>query len=216
MNDTVKHAVLSHGGLLFIVALLVAFIVALVNDSTRELIAEQQSLAEQQILQQVMPSNRHDNDLTADTFPLTSATPPFRNIELLGLTEPASGYIARQDGSFNGVILPARITDGYSGEINILVGITPDGSISGVRVLEHRETPGLGDKIELRVSDWILGFNGKSLANPPAGQWAVRKDGGVFDQFVGATITPRAVVNGVQKALTFYRENRDRIMLEEL
>ena len=116
-------------------------------------------------------------------------------------------YLALQGEAPSGIILPLEVHDGYSGDIILLVGILVDGSISGVRVLEHRETPGLGDKIELRVSDWILGFDERSLVDPALPQWQVIKDGGQFDQLVGATVTPRAIVNGVRKALEFYESN---------
>jgi electron transport complex protein RnfG len=100
-------------------------------------------------------------------------------------------------------IIPVTAPDGYSGDIELIVGVNADGSIAGVRVLSHKETPGLGDKVDLRKSDWILGFNGRSLNNPELAGWAVRKDKGVFDQFTGATITPRAVVAATLRALQF-------------
>jgi electron transport complex protein RnfG len=109
------------------------------------------------------------------------------------------------------MILPAVAPDGYSGEIRLLVGIDLDGRILGVRVTNHRETPGLGDRIETRKSDWVHSFDGRSLGNPPAEQWNVKKNGGVFDQFTGATITPRAVVKAVQHSLAYFRQNRDII-----
>ncbi|MDX1654282.1 MAG: RnfABCDGE type electron transport complex subunit G, partial [Candidatus Competibacteraceae bacterium] len=95
----------------------------------------------------------------------------------------------------------------------LLVGVNWDGTVAGVRVLAHRETPGLGDGIEAERSDWIESFQGKSLGNPPAQQWAVKKDGGAFDQFTGATITPRAVVGAVRRFLEYYRVNRERLFL---
>jgi electron transport complex protein RnfG len=96
--------------------------------------------------------------------------------------------------------------NGYSGNIYILVGVLPNGHISGVRVLKHRETPGLGDKIELRKADWILSFNGKNLTEDNAERWAVKRDRGEFDQFTGATITPRAVVGAVRNTLHFVNQ----------
>ncbi len=101
--------------------------------------------------------------------------------------------------------------DGYSGEIRLLVGVLADGSISGVRVLAHRETPGLGDPIEIERSDWITGFNGRSLGNPVLAQWDVARYGGDFDAFTGATITPRAVVRAVKNTLIYFAQNRERI-----
>ena len=104
-------------------------------------------------------------------------------------------------------ILPATAPDGYSGSIDLVVGINVDGSIAGVRALSHRETPGLGDKVDIKKSDWILGFNTRSLADPLPAQWKVKKDKGVFDQFTGATITPRAVVAATLRVLQFAQAN---------
>ena len=102
-----------------------------------------------------------------------------------------------------GVILPATARDGYSGDIRALIGVRLDGSVAGVRVVAHRETPGLGDKVDLRKSDWILDFNERSLTNPVLSGWNVEKEGGVFDQFTGATVTPRAVILATRRALEY-------------
>lgn len=109
-------------------------------------------------------------------------------------------YIARQDDRPVAAILEATAPDGYSGAIQLLVGVDFSGTVLGTRVTEHHETPGLGDKIELRLSDWITHFSGKTIAAGNDAHWAVKKDGGDFDQFTGATITPRAVVNAVKRA----------------
>ena len=97
--------------------------------------------------------------------------------------------------------------DGYNGSIRLLVAINLDSTLAGVRVVQHRETPGLGDAIDAQRSDWILGFDGKSLTTPPRKDWKVKRDGGDFDQFTGATITPRAVVKAVKKALLYFQAN---------
>jgi electron transport complex protein RnfG len=120
-------------------------------------------------------------------------------------------YRARRAGQPVAVILRFAAVDGYSGEIGLLAGIEADGRLAGVRVTSHRETPGLGDAIEIGKSDWIRAFDGKSLNAPPAADWAVRRDGGVFDQFTGATITPRAVVRAVRAALEYHERNRDAL-----
>ena len=101
--------------------------------------------------------------------------------------------------------------DGYNGDIHLLTGILADGRISGVRVVSHKETPGLGDPIELDRSDWILAFTSRSLEDPGPEAWGVRRDGGIFDQFTGATITPRAVVEAVQRVLEYHQANRDAL-----
>jgi electron transport complex protein RnfG len=114
-------------------------------------------------------------------------------------------YRARKYGWPVAVVLAPVAPDGYNGTIRLLVAIKMDGTLAGVRVIQHRETPGLGDAIEAERSDWILGFDGKSLNDPVQEKWKVKRDGGDFDQFTGATITPRAVVKAVNKALLYFR-----------
>jgi electron transport complex protein RnfG len=200
-----------------IFALLAALLLGIVNLSTAEKIQEQQLAAERRALGEVLPSSFHDNDLLSKPLPLsplTSSTPLANNyvaIELLELSVERQAYIALMGNTFSGAILPVEAHDAYSGDINLLVAILADGTVSGVRVLAHRETPGLGDKIDIQVSSWILSFDGKSLANPSLPQWKVIKDGGEFDQLVGATITPRAVINAVQRALQFFQLNRSKL-----
>ncbi len=155
-------------------------------------------------LNEIIPQTAYDNDLLHDTITLSAP-------EYLGTDKPVTLYRARKDGKPVGVLFETIAPDGYSGDIHLLVGLYADGRIAGVRVLEHRETPGLGDKIELKKSPWILSFNGKRLTPENEAQWHVKKDGGIFDQFTGATITPRAVVKAVKKALKFYQQYRDRI-----
>jgi electron transport complex protein RnfG len=131
--------------------------------------------------------------------------------EIVQLTAlPDEIYMATSNNGDTGFIVPAITQQGYNGEIKMWVGVDQTGTITGVRVIEHRETPGLGDKIMLQVSDWIMGFNGKSLQNPTADGWRVRKDGGDFDHFTGATITPRAVVQAVHYALVNLKSRSDQ------
>lgn len=211
MPDNPPASVFRHSLVLGAVALIAAIILGLVYLLTAERIMAQQEAMERRALDQILPIESHDNDLLQDTFALTPDSSGFESLPLLGLTTSRLTYIARLNGSFSGIILPAEIHDGYSGDIILLVGILADGSISGVRVLEHSETPGLGDKIDITVSDWILTFNGRSLDNPPPSRWQVIKDGGDFDQLVGATVTPRAVVRGVYKALDFFSINQSTL-----
>ena len=103
--------------------------------------------------------------------------------------------------------------DGYAGPIRILVGIAMDGTVTGVRVLEHRETPGLGDRIETTKSDWVLQFDGHSLKNPEANRWSIKGDGGDFDQLTGASITPRAVIKAIKETLTYFEANRVSVFM---
>jgi electron transport complex protein RnfG len=122
----------------------------------------------------------------------------------LGVDAPQPVHRARKAGAPVAVVLAAVAPDGYNGDIKLVVGITYEGDVSGVRVIAHRETPGLGDGIEEARSDWILQFKDRSLVSPPPEGWKVKRDGGIFDQFTGATITPRAVVRAVHKCLQFY------------
>ncbi|HTF83487.1 MAG TPA: electron transport complex subunit RsxG [Cellvibrio sp.] len=192
--------------LLAVFALIAAGGLALTNESTKERIQKAERAAQQKALFEIVPRSRHDNDLLLDTVPV-----PENAWHLLGLKKGGDIHIARQNGQVVAMIIPAVAPDGYSGDIRMIVGINRDGSVAGVRVLAHNETPGLGDKVDLKKSDWILSFNGKSLAAPAPADWAVKKDGGDFDQFTGATITPRAVVNQVRRVLEFV-EAEDEIL----
>ncbi|GIX29727.1 MAG: electron transport complex subunit G [Porticoccaceae bacterium] len=188
-------------------ALAAALLLAGVHLATRDIIADAQRRAAHRTLLELFPPETHDNDPLGDVLPI-----PASYLSTLGLKEPAKIHVVRRGDEVVGFIVPATAPDGYGGPIHLLVGIRVDGTLAGVRVLSHNETPGLGDKVELRKSRWILSFDGRSLGNPPLEQWAVVKDGGVFDQFTGATITPRAVVNQVRKVLIFYREHRDELL----
>ena len=153
--------------------------------------------AEARQLLEIFPPGTHDNDIVDDVFEVAAET------ALLGIRETRQGYRVRQGSKVIGVILPATARDGYSGDIRALIGVRLDGSVAGVRVAAHRETPGLGDKVDLRKSDWILDFNERSLSNPAVAGWNVEKEGGVFDQFTGATVTPRAVILATRRALEY-------------
>ena len=172
---------------------------------TKERIATEQRKAEERALLEIVPAERHDNSMLDDTLAATTAAAG------LGLREDKKIYLARLEGKVVAAIVPATAADGYSGDIDLIVGINADGSIAGVRVLNHKETPGLGDKVELKKSDWVLSFNGRSLNKPAIDGWAVKKDKGEFDQFTGATITPRAVVAATLRALQYAEANRESI-----
>lgn len=172
--------------------------------ATKAPIAESERQAKLHLLSQVMPANLHDNDLLADSLDILAAPE-------LGLKSGSTVYRARMKGAPAGVVLEAVAPDGYSGEIKLLIGIAVDGSITGVRVLTHKETPGLGDYIELAHGDWIRNFDGESLARIPDEGWKVKKDGGQFDYMTGATITPRAVVKAVHKALKYYEQTHEQL-----
>lgn len=169
---------------------------------TRDDIAMQMRQAEEKALLQIVPRARHNNSMLDDTIPVGPQSAG------LGLSEERRIYVARKNGKAVAVIIPVVAPDGYTGDIGLIVGVNRDGTIAGVRALSHRETPGLGDKVDLKKSDWVLGFNGRSLTNPTVDRWAVKRDKGDFDQFTGATITPRAVVAATLRALQFAQANR--------
>ena len=190
--------------ILLLFALVGTAMVAYTFDNTREKIAANERAMLLRKLDRLIPPGSHDNALLQDTLQVQNRT-------LLGTDEPVTVYRARLQGKPVALVIAAVAPDGYSGTIRLLVGINVDGSLSGVRVVSHRETPGLGDAIEEERSDWILGFTGKSLQDPPLQKWAVKKDGGAFDQLTGATITPRAVVKAVRQALLYYRDRKDAL-----
>ncbi|MCF7981257.1 MAG: electron transport complex subunit RsxG [Pseudomonadales bacterium] len=172
---------------------------------TKDTIAEQRRMAEARALKQIIADDQYDNELLDDKLTLL-------NPSKIGQNGKGQAYIARRKNKAVAVILPVLVTDGYGGDMKLIVGIKQSGEITGVRVLSHNETPGLGDKVDARKSNWILSFSGRSLTNPPIKLWRVKKDGGEFDQFTGATITPRAVVKGVLKALTYFEEYRENLL----
>jgi electron transport complex protein RnfG len=196
--------------LLGLFAVVAAGMLAGVNEGTKERIAQEVRIAQQRALYEIVPQSRIDNDLLMDTQAI-----PAEAWDLLGLPNGGEVYIARQDGEIVALIIPATAPDGYSGEIGMIVGVNRDGTIAGARVLSHKETPGLGDKVELSKSNWILGFDGRSLQNPQASQWKVKKDGGEFDQFTGATITPRAVVQQIKRVLEFVAAHETELFSSE-
>jgi len=151
----------------------------------------------------LLPADSFDNALTEDALRLQD--------DRLGRPEPLTVYRARRQGRPVAAILTTVAPDGYNGNLTLLVAVRHDGVLSGVRVLEHHETPGLGDRVELAKSRWILGFAGHSLNDPSEARWGVRRDGGAFDQFTGATVTPRAVVHAVRESLRVFRDRRDEL-----
>ncbi|MFA0811190.1 electron transport complex subunit RsxG [Microbulbifer epialgicus] len=202
-----KQSMATNAAVLALFALVTAGTLAVTQISTREPIERAVRAASAKALLEIIPLDRHSNDLLVDTYPIPKAY-----WSQLGLTQGGDINLARgDDGRILAVIVPAVAPDGYSGPIKMLVGVNRDGTIAGVRVTSHSETPGLGDKVELKKSDWILQFDGLSLKNPPPNEWKVQKDGGVFDQFTGATITPRAVVNEVHQVLEFVAQHHQQI-----
>lgn len=211
VDDKLSTSMRRHSLRLGVFALGTALLLSLVSLFTADRITLQRLQAEREALNAVLPPTAHDNDMLDNSFTLTPDTTEYSDIALLGLSTARQAYTALQANKVSGVILPVETPDGYSGTIVLLVGLDHNGGITGVRVLQHAETPGLGDKVETRKSSWILGFDQLSLNNTDTPLWRVKKDGGEFDQFVGATITPRAVVAAVHNALLFFEANKIKL-----
>lgn len=177
-----------------LVALLASAALSLGNSLTGPAIAAAEARDLQASLAQVLPEGSYDNELLQDT----------------AVVDQVTIYKARKGGAVTGAVFQMAAR-GYAGDIVVLMGVDARGTLLGARVIKHQETPGLGDKIELAKSKWIRDFEGKSLDDPKPEKWAVRKDGGVFDQFAGATITPRAVVKAVKSGLDFFAAHRQEI-----
>ncbi|MCC6206978.1 MAG: electron transport complex subunit RsxG [Gammaproteobacteria bacterium] len=180
-------------------------LVALTENDTRDLIAQNEREALRRKLNEVIPKNEYDNSITTDTVQVVSKP-------LLGSAKPITVYRARKQGEPVAAVITTVAPDGYTGAITLLVAVRyQDEAIMGVRVIHHRETPGLGDWIDSERSDWIGHFTGHSLSDPNELGWRVTKDGGIFDQFTGATITPRAVVKAVHNSLKYFSAHKDEL-----
>ena len=179
-------------------------LVVLTEDQTHDQIIDNERQTLLNAINAVIPDGQYDNKILADTLILGSN-------KQLGTTEISTAYRARKNGKPVAVVLSAIAPNGYNGKIKLLLGISFDGHLTGVRVIQHKETPGLGDKIDIKKADWILNFTGRSLSNPDQSRWKVKKDGGDFDQFTGATITPRAIVDAVKSALDYFSTHRDAL-----
>ena len=191
---------LIHGVILGAFCLGFGMLLVMTNGFTKDDIALRAIEDRQNSLAQVIPEGIHDNNLATDT--LTLKNDQGNEVVL---------YLATKEGKVTGVAFETS-SPGYSGAIKVMLGLGPEGKILGARVLAHKETPGLGDKIEVKKGDWILRFTGLSIGNPPLEKWKVKKDGGQFDQFAGATITPRAVVRAITEGMQFFDANKTKIM----
>ncbi len=199
MLPEISRSMLKNSIVLALFAAVTVAVVAITQQSTESRIVEAERAAQIRTLGEILPAHSYDNALLDNVITL--------NEPLLGHRAETPAYLATLAGQPAAVILQANAPDGYSGTISLLIGIMADGTLSGVRVIHHKETPGLGDRIELAKSPWIKSFDGKSLSNPAQRGWAVKKDQGDFDQFAGATITPRAVVAAVHKALQYFDQH---------
>lgn len=199
-SPTLGRSILSNATLLGLFALACTIFIATTFLSTKDDIAERKREARLKALLEIVPRTRHNNDMLSDNIPFHHDSLGHRQQQLL--------FLAKKNDQPITLIYPATTRDGYSGDIDYIVGVNiDDKTIAGVRVLNHRETPGLGDGIEMRKSNWVLGFNGKSLNNPTIEKWTVKKDGGSFDGFTGATITPRALTQSIANVLKFHNHN---------
>ncbi|HKU16947.1 MAG TPA: electron transport complex subunit RsxG [Steroidobacteraceae bacterium] len=189
---------------LAILAGLLTAAIVLVASFTRSRIADNEQAWIKQRLDALVAPATHDNDLLADSITVTSP-------DLLGSAQPVRIYRARRAGAPVAAVIRSIAPDGYRGPIELLVAIGHDGRLIGVQVIRHEETPGLGDQFESRDVHWLDRFRGRSLTDPPPQRWTVRRDGGDFDAFTGATITPRAIVKAVRNTLEYYQRNDQRI-----
>jgi electron transport complex protein RnfG len=189
---------------LAIVAAVLTAVVALVASFTRERIAANEQAWIKQRLDALVAPDTHDNDLLADSITVTAP-------DLLGSSQPVRIYRARRGSAPVAAVIRPIAPDGYRGPIELLVAIGQDGRLIGVQVIRHEETPGLGDAFESRDIHWLDRFRGRALTDPPPPRWTVRRDGGDFDAFTGATITPRAIIKAVRNALEYYQRNNQRI-----
>lgn len=210
MTPLVKAAArnaLRTGMILFAFAVVATALLAFTHARTEPTIERSRQTEKLALLSQVLPRALYDNDLLASQRSVPAD-------DQLGTRQPSAVWIARRGDAITAVVLEAIAPDGYSGNIHLVIGVTANGLVTGVRVTEHRETPGLGDYIDRTKSPWIDQFAGKSLTAPEAKYWKVAKDGGRFDARAGATITPRAVVKAVRAALDYFARNRGTLLAE--
>jgi Na+-translocating ferredoxin:NAD+ oxidoreductase subunit G len=189
-----------HGVILGVFCLGFGLALALTEFVTHDAIAARAMEDRQNSLGQVIPAAIHDNNPVVDTITMQDAAG--RDITV---------YRALKGGQVTGVAYEI-FGSGYAGQIKLMLGVDAQGHALGVRVLSHKETPGLGDKIEVKKGDWILQFTGLSLGDPPVEKWKVKKDGGRFDQFSGATITPRGVVKAIREGLDYFTANKAQLL----
>jgi electron transport complex protein RnfG len=204
MSDSPLKHTLSTTGVMIGFTLVGTLVLASTFFATRAPIEQSERDAKLELFEQVLPKALHDNELLKDAVEIPAGGE-------LGNRTPTQAYRARLGGQPSALILEATAPDGYSGDIKLLVAVKADGELAGVRVLAHKETPGLGDYIDIARGNWIKNFDGESLAKTPDEGWKVKKDGGKFDYMAGATITPRAVVKAVHKVLGYYAAHREEI-----
>ncbi len=204
MNAILRNA-LRTSAVLFAFALIGTALMAYTYRHTHPIIEKSARAEKLALINQVLPKSLYDNNLLAAHRELPAD-------DLLGTRKPSGMWLATREGAPVGVVLEAIAPEGYSGDIDLLIGISAEGVVTGVRVVRHKETPGLGDYIELAKSHWILQFAGKSYSEDSSNRWKVKKDGGEFDSRAGATITPRAIVKAVREALRYFQQHRNELL----
>ena len=206
MKRLTKSTIRTALNLLFFAVIGTAILAATFN-LTHVLIAQSEENAKLRLISQVVPASLYDNELIRDTLIIPANTQ-------LSTEQDTIAYRGRLKGKPSVVVLEAIAPDGYSGKIRLIIAINHAGNISGVRVISHKETPGLGDYIDIAKNKWIGLFEGGSHQRYREEDWKVKKDGGQFDYMAGATITPRAVVKAVHKSLHYFEDNRDKLFAQ--
>lgn len=201
-----RKAIEKNALLLALFAISCTAVVGVVNIFTKDIIVEQEQQQLLSTLNELIDSSTYNNSIVDECIIVTDPA--------LGAS-PHKAYLAKLNGQPVSAAITTTAPDGYNGNIEILVAINSEGVVNGVRTLKHKETPGLGDKVELRKSDWTLSFNDKKIIGENDNRWAVTKDGGMFDQFTGATITPRAVVNAVKRTVMYFNNNKTTLFSTE-
>lgn len=204
VKSPLNIAISKNTKILALFAIACTAIVGLVSELTKERIKQQEQQQLLSTLHSIIEPSRYDNNITNDCIMVSAPE--------LGSDKVNTAYIARKAGQVVAVAMTSTAPQGYNGNIDFIMAINNDGSVSGVRVLKHQETPGLGDKVEIRKSDWITSFKGKRVRSEDDSRWAVAKDNGMFDQFTGATITPRAVVKAVKNTIDYFIKNKDSLL----
>ena len=204
MKRTIAKASLQTALNLLFFTVIGTSLLAFAYSQTKDAIRHSEEQERLKLIAQIVPPAIADNDIVHDTIHI----PPSA---LLGTDEASTGYRVTRHGHQTAVVLQAIAPDGYGGKISLIMAIQRNGNIAGVRVVSHNETPGLGDYIDIKKSPWIKGFDGKSEHGYNNADWKVKKDGGKFDYMAGATITPRAVVKAVHKALQYFAQHKDTL-----
>ena len=197
-----RKAIEKNAQLLALFAIVCTTVIGTVHLITKDRIKSQEENKLIDTLHHIIDVNTYNNDIYQSCIIVN-------NIALSASSEKV--YLAKYNEQAVAAAITTTVPDGYNGKIHLIVAMKYDGSVSGVRTIKHQETPGLGDKIEIRKNNWIDSFNGKKVLGTKDTRWGVRKDGGIFDQFTGATITPRAVIKAVHKTVLYFNSHQHEL-----